>query len=108
MELPEGQIAEEIKELQGIFTRMEDKKFAEQRQLFHQMLESLKEVEEDEIYDYFLELVYDNEDLPDELAYSRIFKKVRQRYGEEVGLVVRRCDAYNRTFVERLRMAGCI
>lgn len=75
MELPEGQIAEEIKELQGIFTRMEDLPFAEQRQILHQLLDALKEVEEDEIYDYFLELLYDNDDIASELAYSRIFKK---------------------------------
>lgn len=52
----------------------------EQRQIFHRYLDEIKKSTEDELYDYFLSLVYDNEDLQSELEYTRIFK----RYGSKM------------------------
>lgn len=69
------QIEAEIEELKSIFTNIDSYEFEQQRKIFHDLLDKLKEVEEDELYDYFLTLLYDNEDLPSELEYSRIFKK---------------------------------
>ena len=57
------------------FSEIDRLEFSEQRRILHDFLDKLKEVEDDEIYEYFLELLYDNEDLPEELEYSRIFKK---------------------------------
>lgn len=66
---------QEIEGLKSIFMNMELLEFDEQRKIFHELLDALKEVEDDEIYEYFLELLYDHDSLPDELEYSRIFKK---------------------------------
>ena len=74
-DLPDGQVEQEMEKLKEIFSGMEMLGFDEQRRILHELLEDLRKVEEDEIYDYFLELLYDNEDLPEELEYSRIFKK---------------------------------
>lgn len=73
--MDDTQIETEIEELKGIFTNIDSYEFEQQRKIFHDLLDKLKEVEEDELYDYFLTLLYDNEDLPSELEYSRIFKK---------------------------------
>ncbi len=65
-----------IEVLKTVFLSMEDKPFEEQQSIFHGYLEELRGAEgDDEIYDYFLELLYDNEDFPSELRYTRIFKK---------------------------------
>lgn len=74
-DLEEGQVEREMEELHQLFSKIDTYEFDEQRRIFHKLLEDLKEVEEDELYDYFIELLYDNEDLPSELEYSRIFKK---------------------------------
>ena len=73
--LEEGQAEQEMEDLKRIFSGMDMLEFDEQRKIFHKLLDNLKEVEDDELYNYFLELLYDNEDLPSELEYSRIFKK---------------------------------
>lgn len=73
--MDDAQIEEEIEELKSIFANIDSYEFEQQRKIFHDLLDKLKEVEEDELYDYFLTLLYDNEDLPSELEYSRIFKK---------------------------------
>lgn len=75
LDLPEEQLTEEIEKLKTIFSSMDQLEFEAQRAILHELLDDLKEVEDDEIYDYFLELLYDNEGLPEELEYSRIFKK---------------------------------
>lgn len=75
LDLPDEQLTEEIEKLKTIFSGMDQLEFEAQRAILHELLDDLKEVEEDEIYDYFLELLYDNEGLPEELEYSRIFKK---------------------------------
>ena len=74
-EIPDEQIQEEIQSLKKTFSEIDELEFPEQRKIFHDFLDKLKDIEEDEIYEYFLELLYDNEDLPDELEYSRVFKK---------------------------------
>lgn len=47
----------------------------EQRRIFHEYLDAIKAAADDELYDYFLSLVYNNDDLASELEYTRIFKK---------------------------------
>lgn len=74
-EIPDEQIQKEIEYLKKTFSEIDRLEFSEQRRILHDFLDKLKEVEDDEIYEYFLELLYDNEDLPEELEYSRIFKK---------------------------------
>lgn len=54
LDLPEGQLSTEMNELNAIFSNMENLEFEDQRRIFHQLLEELKNVEDDEIYDYFL------------------------------------------------------
>lgn len=79
-DLDATEVAEEIKRLQNIFSGIDLYPFDEQKAIFHNLLNELKKVEDDELYDYFLELLYENEDLPSELEYSRIFKK----YGDSM------------------------
>lgn len=69
------QVREEIAKLKGLFENLVFEDFDEQRRVYHQHLESLREVAEDELYDYFLDLLYDNEDFPTELEFTRIFRK---------------------------------
>ncbi len=47
----------------------------EQRAIFHNYLELIRKNVDDELYNYFLDLLYQNEDFPSELEYTRIFKK---------------------------------
>lgn len=75
LEGAEEEIKGEMQDLKQLFSMMDQYSFEDQRKIFHGLLDDLKKVEEDEIYDYFLELLYDNGDLPAELSYSRIFKK---------------------------------
>lgn len=64
-----------IADLKATFEVMDLREFEEQRAIFHGYLDRLKEVVEDELYDYFLSLLYKNKDLVSELEYTRIFKK---------------------------------
>lgn len=96
--LPHKEINDQIKELQDKLMGMDQLAVPAQRQIFHDMLEALKapkhvektedgqiiisdsESSEDEIYDYFLELLYQCEDFPTELQYVADFR----RYGTKV------------------------
>ena len=96
MELPHSEINIQIKELKSKFENMDQLSISTQRQLFHDMLEALKtpkcidkneeedeednEILSDEIFEYFLELLYQCEDFPTELQYVSDFK----RYGTKV------------------------
>lgn len=70
------EIQEKIKEMSDHFMGFESMEIVQQRVAFHEMLNCLSGG--DEIYQYFLELVYDNPDLQSELEYMRNFK----RFGE--------------------------
>ena len=69
------QIRMEMATIQKDFEDMPDYEFEDQQKIFHAYLDELAKVEDDEIYNYFLELLYARKDLPEELEYSRIFKK---------------------------------
>lgn len=71
--IDDDRLSDEVDMLQSEFYAMEDLPFASQRQIFHQYLEAIKG--EDEIYAYFLELLYENEDLQSELEYIMNFKR---------------------------------
>lgn len=75
-DMTDEEIAETVENMKADFESMEDFPFEVQRAAFHQMLDEIKG--DDEIYAYFLDLVYANEDLQSELEYIRDFK----RYGE--------------------------
>lgn len=67
-------INDEISKLKQQFMNMDMIAIPSQRQIFHNMLDALKGDEGDEIYEYFLDLVYANEDLQSELEYIQDFK----------------------------------
>lgn len=73
----DDEITQAVEDLQASFEALENLPFEAQRAQFHQMLDEIKG--EDEIYTYFLELIYANEDLQSELEYIRNFK----RFGEK-------------------------
>ena len=75
-QLTPEQLAMEVDFLQSEFMALEDLPFEVQRQKFHEYLDGIRG--EDEIYAYFLKLLYDNEDLQSELEYLLDFT----RYGD--------------------------
>lgn len=75
METQPDEIRGKINDLRDIFLDINEYEFEDQQKVFHGLLEELKKIEADEIYDYFLDLLYANKDLPSELAYTRVFKK---------------------------------
>ncbi len=76
MDKPLEEVTSLIDVLKNVFLGIEDMEMDAQRTTFHSYLEALRtEAGEDELYDYFLELLYNNPDLPSELRYTRIFKK---------------------------------
>lgn len=96
LDLLHTEINSHIKELKSHFEHMDQLSIPAQHQLFHNMLEALKtpksvdgndevadsedDASADEIYDYFLELLYQCKDFPTELQYISDFK----RYGTKV------------------------
>lgn len=76
----------EILDLQALFSNIDLQPFNVQQALFHEKLEALRGEgqDEDELYDYFLDLLYENEDLPSELAYTRIFKKYGSKMAKKM------------------------
>lgn len=68
------EINSEVADMKNSFMNMDKLAISYQRQLFHQMLDAIKGESGDEIYQYFLDLVYANEDLQSELEYIRDFK----------------------------------
>ena len=67
-----SEIQGKIKEMSDRFMGFESMEIEQQRMAFHDLLDRLSGG--DEIYQYFLELVYDNPDLQSELEYMRNFK----------------------------------
>jgi superfamily I DNA/RNA helicase len=80
------EIMEEVDAFRAEFSNMENLEFPEQQHALHQYLEAIRGT--DEIYSYFLELLYNNPDFPSELQYSQDFqmygkreeKKMEQKY----------------------------
>ena len=71
------ELAAEVESMQADFMALEDLPFEVQRSKFHEYLDAIRG--EDEIYAYFLDLLYDNEDLQSELEYLLDFT----RYGDK-------------------------
>lgn len=78
-------VSEEILKLKGTFENLVFEEFDEQRRVYHQYLEELRKNVEDELYDYFLELLYDNDDFPTELEFTRIFRKYGSKMERRMG-----------------------
>lgn len=72
------EIKNKIGELKSLWNNMLYSDIEYQQHVFHDKLEAIKG--EDEMYAYFLELLYENEDLKEELAYLHAFAK----YGDDV------------------------
>lgn len=68
------EINAEKDELKKQFMNMDLLTIPFQRQLFHQMLDALMGDSHDEVYQYFLDLLYANVDLQSELEYVQNFK----------------------------------
>lgn len=73
-ELTFEEINAEKDELKKQFMNIDSLQIPFQRQIFHQMLENIKGTAEDEIYQYFLDLLYAEEDLQSELEFVQDFK----------------------------------
>ena len=84
--LTNEEIMEEINALKDLFKKMEyhDLSFNKQRVIFHSLLEDIRNTEEDELFEYFLELLYQKPDLPSELAYTRTFKKYGSKLNKKM------------------------
>ena len=86
------EVKAKIDELQRLFKFADSMEISEAKKMYHELLEAIGE--NDEIYKYFLSLVYDNEDIQSELEYIRAFerygskvaKKMDQNYGDRVVL----------------------
>ena len=78
------EINAEIAAMKELFTNIWMKDMKDQQWIFHQYLEEIRKNAPDELYDYFLELLYANEDLPSELEYTRIFKKYGSKMGKKM------------------------
>lgn len=78
------EINEMILDLKAEFESIYLLEFEDQRRIFHEKLEAIRNVTEDELYDYFLSLLYNNEDLPSELEYTRIFKKYGHKMAKKM------------------------
>lgn len=76
--LTEDQIKTIINDMKTRFTYISNSSLNYQRLLFHKMLNDIKG--NDEVYAYFLDLLYANQDLPTELEYIQYFK----RFGQSV------------------------
>lgn len=76
------EIMTEISGMKKMFMNMDMYPIAYQRKLFHEMLEDIKGV--DEVYQYFLDLVYANEDLQSELEYIQNFRKFGERTAKKM------------------------
>ena len=70
-----AEINDMIQDMRAQFETIYLLEMDEQRAIFHKYLDDIQAATEDELYDYFLSLIYQNEDLPSELEYTRIFKK---------------------------------
>lgn len=71
--LTPDQLAMEVDLMQSEFLALEDMPFTAQRAKFHGWLDAIRG--EDEIYGYFLDLLYNNDDLESELQYLLDFTR---------------------------------
>ncbi len=80
------EIMEEVLQLRDVFKKMEyyNMPFDRQRDIFHSLLEDIRSEEEDELFEYFLDLLYQKEDLPSELTYTRTFKKYGSKMAKKM------------------------
>lgn len=80
------EIIEEVNALKDLFKKMEyyNMAFNKQRVIFHTLLEDIRNTEEDELFEYFLDLLYQKPDLPSELAYTRTFKKYGSKLNKKM------------------------
>ena len=69
-----NEINAEIADLKNQFTGIDMLEIPYQKKLFHDLLDDLDKNNSDEVYQYFLDLVYNNEDLQSELEYIQDFK----------------------------------
>lgn len=76
--MSESEIKTIINDMKTRFTYISNSSLHYQRLLFHKMLNDIKG--NDEVYAYFLDLLYANPDLPSELEYIQYFK----RFGKSV------------------------
>lgn len=85
-EVDETDIIAEVKAMREQFENMDLLEIGYQREIFHNYLNEIKGT--DELYEYFLNLVYENEDFQSELEYihnfrifgERVSKKMEQSY----------------------------
>lgn len=68
------EINAEIADLKNQFISIDMLEIPYQKKLFHDLLDELDKNNSDEVYQYFLDLVYNNEDLQSELEYIQDFK----------------------------------
>ena len=69
------EINDQIAVLKQEFSNIDSMEIPLQRMIFHQYLDSLKDEDKpDELFDYFLDLLYQNPDLQSELEYIQDFK----------------------------------
>lgn len=71
--MDDAELTQAVDDMREEFLAMEDLPFEAQRKIFHDYLEAIRG--EDEVYSYFLEQLYDNEDLQSELEYILEFKR---------------------------------
>ncbi len=78
------EINEKIADMKAQFESIDLLEMDEQRAIFHRYLEAIRNTVEDELYEYFLSLVYDNPDLQSELEYTRTFKKYGSKMAKKM------------------------
>lgn len=84
MNMPLDEVRREINEMKAQFSGFatSDLPLEYQRMLFHQYLEAI--MGNDEIYQHFLGLVYNNEDIQSELEYIQDFKKFGEKEAKKM------------------------
>ena len=81
-DMSNDEIRAKIEELKKEWKSMDYLEIGYQQKIFHEKLEAIKG--NDEIYAYFLELVYENPDLQSELEFIRDFKRFGERCSKKL------------------------
>lgn len=81
-EMTNEEIKGKVAELKAEWMGMDFKEIPYQRKIFHEKLEAIKG--NDELYAYFIDLVYENEDLQSELEYINDFRKFGERVAKKL------------------------
>lgn len=81
-DMTNDEIKAEVADLKAEWSGMDFLEIPYQRKLFHEKLEAIKG--EDELYAYFLELLYDKEDFQSELQYICDFRKFGERVAKKL------------------------